>query len=155
MNINDILDREGLYLASNDKRVLAYIIDDIIVSFIITIAFYEQIVSLNGDMKATLQLFAELVSYIVVLAIAYHTIFTALYGGSIGKILCKIKVIRVDTLDKPNYLQSFFRSFIRIVSANFFLFVPLLFIFVDVFRRAVHDMVMQTIVIDVSIPQDI
>ncbi|RDU58307.1 RDD family protein [Helicobacter sp. MIT 99-5507] len=155
MDIGEILDREGLHLASNDKRILAHIIDDFIVSFIIFIAFYEQMMSLNGDIKALQQFVVKLVPYIILLAIIYHTIFTALYGGSIGKILCKIKVVRLDTLDKPSYLQSFYRSFIRTISANLLLYIPLLFAFVDNFKRAFHDIVMQTIVIDISIPQDI
>ncbi len=155
MNIQEILDREGLFLAKNEKRVLAYIIDDFIITSIIFIAFYNQIISLNGDIQAIRQLFIELISYIMILAIAYHTIFTAMYGGSIGKIICKIKVIRIDTLDKPNYIQSFYRSFIRVISSNIFFYIPLLFSFVDIFKRTLHDIVMQTIVIDVSIPQDI
>lgn len=155
MGIQEILDREGLFLAKNEKRVLAYIIDDFIITSIIFIAFYQQIASLNGNMQAIRQLFVELISYIIILAIAYHTIFTAMYGGSIGKIICRIKIIRIDTLDKPNYIQSFYRSFIRIISANLFFYIPLLFAFVDTFRRAFHDIMVQTIVIDISIPQDI
>lgn len=155
MDIGEILDREGLHLASNDKRILAYIIDDIIISSIIFIAFYGQIMSLNSDIKALQQFFTQLIPYIILLAIAYHTIFTALYGGSIGKILCKIKVVRIDTIDKPSYLQSFYRAFIRVISANLLFYIPLLFIFVDSFRRAFHDIVIKTIVIDISIPQDI
>ena len=155
MDIKEILDREGLYLASNVKRVLAYTIDDIIISSIMLVAFYGDIKSLNGDMQAIQQLFVELVPYIMILSIIYHTIFTALYGGSLGKILCKIKVIRIDTLDKPNYLQSFYRAFVRVISTNLLLYIPLLFAFVDTFRRAFHDIVVHTIVIDVSIPQDV
>ncbi len=155
MDIQETLDREGLHLAENKKRVLAYVIDDFIISFIIFIAFYEQFISLNENIKAIQKLSIELISYIMVTTIIYHTIFTALYGGSIGKIICKIKVIRVDTLDKPNYIQSFYRSFIRVISGNLVLYIPLLFAFIDTFKRAFHDIAIQTIVIDTSIPQDI
>ena len=50
MNILDILDREGLRIATDDKRLLAFFIDEIIIGLIIFAGFYEQISSLNGDM---------------------------------------------------------------------------------------------------------
>lgn len=154
MNIMEVLDREGLQFASNKKRILAFIIDDIIISLLIFVAFYNQIMAQNGDVEAINKLFTDIMFYVLTIRIAYQTIFTALYGGSIGKIICKIKIIRIDTIDKPNWLQSFVRSFVRSIS-ELFLYIPLLFAFADPFKRALHDILMKTIVIDVSIPQDI
>ena len=155
MNIGEILDREGLHLATNDKRIAAFVIDNLIMSFILFLAFYEKMMEISGDIEALNRFIISIAPYMLLLAIIYHTIFTALYGGSVGKILCKIKIVRLDTLDKPSYLQSFFRSFIRVISENMLLCIPLLYAFVDEYKRTLHDVMIQTIVIDISIPQDI
>lgn len=154
MDILEILDREGLRISSNKKRILAFIIDDLIISLLVFIAFYSQIMAQNGDMMAINALLTSMMFYIVALRVAYQTIFTALYGGSIGKIICKIKIVRIDTIDKPNFLESFGRSLIRVISELLF-YIPLLFAFADPFKRALHDILIKTIVIDVSIPQDV
>ncbi|RAX54288.1 hypothetical protein CCY99_04560 [Helicobacter sp. 16-1353] len=154
MDILETLDREGLQIASNQKRILAFIIDDLIISLIIFIAFYNQIMEQNGNMEAINNLLANMMLYIIILRIAYQTLFTTLYGASIGKIICKIKIVRIDTIDKPNFLQSLGRSIIRTISEILF-YIPLLLAFADPFKRALHDILLKTIVIDVSLPQDI
>ncbi|RDU64143.1 RDD family protein [Helicobacter sp. MIT 14-3879] len=155
MDILETLDREGLTLASNNKRFSAFIIDDIVVALIIFIAFYNQISEFNGDVAKIIHLMSNIFIYIVCFRIIYHSFFTAIYGASIGKIICKIKIIKVDTLDKPNILESIIRSVFRIISSEFLLYIPFIFILSDKFRRGLHDMLINSIVIDVSIPQDL
>ena len=154
MNIENTLDREGLRIARDDKRILAFVIDDIIISLLITAVFYNQIIALKGDMEGVRNLFSDMFIYISVIIILYQTIFTSMYGASIGKIICKIKIIKIDTLDKPNLFESFFRSLLRSVGCSL-LYIPLLIAFATPLRRAMHDIFSKTIVIDVSIPQDI
>ena len=153
MNLMDILDREGLRIATDERRILAFFIDEIIVSLIIFVGFYEQIATLNGDMTRIQTLLTSAFFYIIILKIAYHSTFTAIYGASVGKILCKIKIIKIDTIDKPNVIEAISRSALRIL-AEMLLYIPLLIAFADPFRRAMHDLLVKTIVIDVSIPQD-
>lgn len=154
MNIDDILDREGLILAPNNKRMLAFIIDSILISLVVFLAFLQQITSIGEDSIAIRDMATNMVSYIALITIIYHTIFTNVYGASIGKIFCKIKIVKVNTLDKPNFIDSLIRSILRVVG-EWLLYIPLLFIFADKYRRALHDMIVKTIVIDVSVPQDI
>ncbi len=153
MNILDILDREGLRIATDDKRILAFVIDDIIIGLIIFMGFYDSLMILEGDIKKITELLSSAFLYIITLKIAYHSIFTAIYGASVGKILCKIKIIKIDTLDKPNIIEAISRSMLRIL-AELLLYIPLLIAFADPFRRAMHDLLVKTIVIDVSAPQD-
>ena len=153
MNLMDILDREGLRIATDERRILAFFIDEIIVSLIIFVGFYEQISTLNGDMTRIQTLLTSAFFYIIILKIAYHSTFTAIYGASVGKILCKIKIIKIDTIDKPSVIEAISRSALRIL-AEMLLYIPLLIAFADPFRRAMHDLLVKTIVIDVSIPQD-
>lgn len=154
MDIENILDREGLRIARDDKRILAFVVDDIIISLLITAVFYNQIMALKGDLEGVRNLFSDMFLYITVIIILYQTIFTSMYGASIGKIICKIKIIKIDTLDKPNLFESFLRSFLRSVGCSL-LYIPLLIAFATPLRRAMHDIFSKTIVIDVSIPQDI
>lgn len=149
MDIMEILDREGFRIASDSKRILAFWIDEIIISTIIFIGFYEQITALNGDMEKVRLLLSNAFLYIIILQIAYHSVFTAIYGASIGKILCKIKIIKIDTLDKPQILEAILRSSIRILS-TILLYIPLLVAFADPFRRAMHDIIVKSIVIDIK-----
>lgn len=149
----DILDREGLRIATDERRILAFFIDEIIISLIIFVGFYEQIATLNGDMTRIQTLLTSAFFYIIILKIAYHSTFTAIYGASVGKILCKIKIIKIDTIDKPSVIEAISRSSLRIL-AEMLLYIPLLIAFADPFRRAMHDLLVKTIVIDVSIPQD-
>lgn len=154
MDILETLDREGLRLAPDTKRILAFVIDDIIISLIVFLALSPQIAELNNDIEKIKDLISSFFMYIVTLKIVYHSIFTAIYGASIGKIIFKIKIVKVDTLDKPNALDSIIRSTFRVLS-EFLFYIPLLIAFGDPFRRAVHDLLVKSIVIDVSIPQDI
>lgn len=154
MNILDILDREGLRIATDDKRLLAFFIDEIIIGLIIFAGFYEQISSLNGDMAKIQSLLSSTFLYIIILKIAYHSTFTAIYGASVGKIICKIKIIKIDTLDKPSIIEAISRSSLRIL-AEMLLYIPLLIAFAEPFRRAMHDLLVKTIVIDVSAPQEL
>lgn len=153
MNILDILDREGLRIATDDKRILAFLIDDIIIGVIIFVGLYDNLMNLNGDIKKITELLSSAFLYIVALKIAYHSIFSAFYGASVGKIICKIKIIKIDTLDKPSVIEAISRSILRIL-AEMLLYIPLLIAFADPFRRAMHDLLVKTIVIDVSMPQD-
>lgn len=153
MNLMDILDREGLRIATDERRILAFVVDEIIISLIIFVGFYEQIATLNGDMTKIQTLLTSAFFYIIILKIAYHSTFTAIYGASVGKILCKIKIIKIDTIDKPSVIEAISRSSLRIL-AEMLLYIPLLIAFADPFRRAMHDLLVKTIVIDVSIPQD-
>lgn len=158
MDILDILDRNGLRLAPDSKRILAFIIDDIIATTIVFLAILPQFANINADDIEQLSsqisdILTNAFLYIIILKILYHSVFTAIYGASIGKIICKIKIVKLTTLDKPNVLDSIIRSTVRILS-EFLLYIPLLVAFGDTFRRAVHDMIIKSIVIDVSVPQD-
>lgn len=154
MNLMDILDREGLRIATDERRILAFFIDEIITSLIIFVGFYGQFSSLNGDFEKIMATLSNAFLYIFVLKIAYHSVFTAFYGASVGKILCKIKIIKIDTIDKPSVIEAISRSGLRIL-AEMLLYIPLLIAFAEPFRRAMHDLLVKTIVIDVSAPQDL
>ena len=84
----------NLQLASMRSRALAYIIDDLLVTLIIIMIFWESIYAISEDTEALMYLLkAELVTPLIILKIIYHTFFVWYFGATIGKIVAKIRVI--------------------------------------------------------------
>ena len=149
MDIMEILDREGVKIASDSKRICAFWIDEVIISLIIFLGFFEQIRAIGGDFEEINDLLSSAFLYILFLQIAYHSVFTALYGGSVGKIICKIKIIKLDTFDKPQIVDAILRSTIRTIS-TILLYIPFMIAFAEPFRRAMHDFIIKSVVIDIK-----
>jgi uncharacterized RDD family membrane protein YckC len=121
MDLEEKLNREGFTPSTFAKRVYAYSIDELLVSMIIFAAFYNQFISVAGDMMALLAVTNLMIFYFIILKTAYHTIFIHLYGKTIGKMVARIRAVDIYLLDNPSWRQSF----IRAVLLNF-LFVTIL-----------------------------
>ncbi len=144
--IIDKLNREDLKSASIFKRIVAMSIDDLLVSLVIIIAFagsfanaktYEQILLLTN----------ELFGYVFIVYTLYHWIFIALYGKTIGKMIMKIRVVDIQTLDNPSWLRSFIRSVIRNFDEMFF-YLGMAYALLDPLNRAVHDIIGKCVVVE-------
>lgn len=146
----DRLDREGLKIASFGKRVIAYIIDDIILSLVISIAFVliNQDANLSDPVELINLLSAAYVP-ILLLYIIYHTLFTYLYGASLGKMLCKIAVVDESLLDKPNLIQSLVRAIFRQLSYMAF-FLGFAWALGNDLRKTWEDYIAKTLVIELA-----
>ena len=142
---NDLA-RENLSIASSFKRAKAYVIDDLLISLIVFIAFYDTI-SNENDILIILQTINSAVISIMFLKIAYQILFIYMYGATIGKMFCKI--ITVSTLDlaKPSFNQAVIRSVIRIFSEALFYF-GFIIAFLNPYKQTWHDKLAKTIVID-------
>ena len=76
----------------------------------------------------------------------YFTGFIAAHGKTPGKALFRLQV--VDALGrKPDLAKSFFRAMILIFSICL-LFIPLAYVFINPQRRAFHDMIADTYVVE-------
>ena len=149
-NIQDTLDRENLYIAPLDRRFWAYVIDSVLISFLIFVINFNTIAELSmqsiKDSTKALQEMPLLALEVYVLGFLYQGLFTFLYGASLGKMALKIRVISVDLLDSPNALYSFWRAFLREVSQVVY-FIPFFFAFGDRLKRTLYDRASRTIVI--------
>ena len=75
----------NLQLASMRSRALAYLIDDLLVTIIIMMIFWESISAVSEDMDAMMYLLkTELVTPLIILKILYHTFFVWYFGATIG-----------------------------------------------------------------------
>ena len=139
----------NLQLASMRSRAFAFVIDDLLVTAIIMIIFWESIVALSSDIEAMMFLMkTDLVMPLIALKVIYHTFFVWYYGATVGKIIAKIRVIDVNSWGKVSLFSSFLRSIGRIFSEMFF-YVGFLIGFFNEGRRTFHDITGKTLVVNV------
>ncbi len=139
----------NLQLASMRSRAFAYVIDDLLVTLIIMIIFWEKIYALSDDADALMYLMkAELVMPLIFLKVIYHTFFVWYYGATIGKIVAKIRVIDANHWGRVSVFSSFLRAVGRIFSEMFF-YVGFLIGFFNDGRKTFHDITGKTLVVNV------
>ena len=144
--IEEILDRENKSLASIQKRLLAFLIDEIIISILIIFIIWDKVkgASSNEEMIYIVQSF---IIEMFIIKVIYQSFFINIYGASIGKILTKTKVISLKTLDKPNLFDSINRAFFRAINDFIFYIGFFIAIFNDE-KQSLHDKTANTIVIN-------
>lgn len=139
----------NLQLASMRSRAFAFVIDDLLVTAIIMIIFWESIIALSNDMEAMMFLMkTDLVMPLIALKVTYHTFFVWYYGATVGKIIAKIRVIDVNSWGKVSLFSSFLRSIGRIFSEMFF-YAGFLIGFFNEGRKTFHDIIGKTLVVNV------
>ena len=138
----------NLQLASMRSRALAYIIDDLLVTLIIIMIFWESIYAISEDTEALMYLLkAELVTPLIILKIIYHTFFVWYFGATIGKIVVKIRVIDANEWGRVSMFSSFLRAVGRIFSEMFF-YIGFLIGFFNDGRKTFHDFTAKTLVVN-------
>ncbi|EAI4456819.1 RDD family protein [Campylobacter upsaliensis] len=147
-NLQDKLDREGLKVASFFKRALAYTIDEFLLSCIVFVIFFNEFQKMSDPLEAV-RILGNFSLGLFVLQFSYHAIFTALYGASLGKMICKIIVIDEGILDKPNWGQSCLRALIRQFSGMAFM-LGFAWALGNNLRKTWQDYLARTMVIDVA-----
>lgn len=144
--IENILHREGLTLADTKKRAMAFFIDEMLLSFLLITALYDNFAS-AANIEEWINVTNQFVLEYMLMKIVYQAFFVMQYGASIGKIIMKIKVIEIRTLDNPNVLSSLNRAIFRVISEMFFYF-GFLWGMMDPARQTWHDKTAKTLVID-------
>jgi uncharacterized RDD family membrane protein YckC len=152
-------------IASSQKRIVAFVIDDIIVSFLFVAIFFDQMASLFSPEFINENLLVnspEMTQHIVngvtlflkenflvfmLIKIIYHTFLVWHNGMTFGKYLLKIKTIDEQSGETPDFLRSLLRATVRIFS-EFILYVGFLLAFVNPKVQTLHDKVSGVIVVD-------
>mgnify|MGYP000132607930 FL=1 len=139
---------EDLQLASMRSRAFAFVIDDLLVTFIVLVIFWENIVAAQDNIDAMMYLVkVDLVMPLIILKVVYQTFFVWYYGATIGKIITKIRVIDVNSWDRVSLFSSFLRSGGRIFSEMFF-YAGFLIGFFNDGRKTFHDITGKTLVVN-------
>ena len=139
---------DNLQLASMRSRALGYVIDDFLVTIIIMMIFWEDIISVSQDMDALMYLLkAELAFPLIMLKVIYQTFFVWYYGATIGKIVVKIRVIDANKWGRVSIISSFLRAVGRIFSEMYF-YIGFLIGFFNNGRKTFHDITGRTLVVN-------
>lgn len=145
-DIETKLDREGLTLTPIKTRAYAYMIDDLLISMLIFISF-PSIFDGTLSNEAIISLIQSILFEVMLIKILYQTIFVTLYGATVGKIVMKIKIVEVSTLDKPRFVVALNRAVFRIISQLFY-GLGFLWGFFNPEKQTLHDKTARTLVIN-------
>lgn len=133
-------------IAVPKKRVGAFVIDDLVVSFLFMVIFWSQISSLRTIDEINFFL-AENFLIIVMIKILYHTFFVWQSGMTLGKYAMKIKVVVLKTGAIPPLHTAAARAALRIVSETFF-YLGFVMAFFNPMVQTLHDKLTGCVVID-------
>ncbi|MFY9143368.1 RDD family protein [Sulfuricurvum sp.] len=145
-NIDSLMQREHLSLASIRQRAAAFGIDELLLSVIMIIILWDAI-SKADTFEAMIAVTNSFLLEYMAIKIIYQTFFTMQYGASLGKIIMKIRIIELTTLSNPSFLSAFNRSVFRVVSEILF-YLGFVWALLDPYRRSWHDRTARTLVID-------
>lgn len=145
MQQNSIQNQEQIALPK--KRVGAFVIDDLVISFLFLVIFWSQIASLRTVEEINLFM-TENFLIIVSIKILYHTVLVWQSGMTVGKYLMKIKVVTLQTGTIPPLHIAAARASLRIVSETFF-YLGFAMAFFNPMVQTLHDKLTGCVVVDV------
>ncbi|MBN2782191.1 MAG: RDD family protein [Campylobacterales bacterium] len=145
--IEKILRREEITLASTRSRALAFFIDEMLLSILLIVALWDSFSAAN-NVEEMINLTNMFVLEYMAMKIIYQAFFTMKYGASIGKIVMKIRVLEIATMNYPNVLSSLNRAIFRVISEMLF-YLGFLWAFFDPARQGWHDKTAKTLVVNV------
>lgn len=138
----------NLQLASMRSRAFAFVIDDLLITFIVMAIFWESIVALSDNPEALMVFIkSDLVTPLIMIKVIYQTFFVWYYGATVGKIIAKIRVIDASEWNRVSIFGSFLRSVGRIFSEMFF-YIGFLIGFFNEGRKTFHDIAGKTLVVN-------
>jgi uncharacterized RDD family membrane protein YckC len=150
----------SLPIATSQKRIAAFVIDDIMVALFLFVIFYDQLMVIASHLPSVLtpesieafkhemrQFSVNNLLLIVTLKVLYHTVPVWQNGTTLGKYIMKIRVIDFKTESNPSLIQAFLRALLRIGSEVFF-YLGFLMAFMMPFKQTFHDKLSNCVVVD-------
>lgn len=113
---------DNLELATIGSRVKAFVIDDILITLVFIMLYWEKF-SATDDMMALLMIMNEGVYQVLLLKFIYQGLFVWYYGATLGKIFAKIRVIDYNHFGRVSLFSSLLRSFLELSVRCFFILV--------------------------------
>ena len=144
--IQNALHREGMTLASIQKRSFAFFIDEMLLSLILIIALWDRF-SPNMNLEETIVLTNTFILEYMLMKIIYQAFFVMQYGATLGKLAMKIRIIEIQTFANPNVLVSLNRAIFRVIS-ELLLYLGFLWGVLNPSHQAWHDLTAKTLVVN-------
>jgi uncharacterized RDD family membrane protein YckC len=145
-DIENILHREDLTLAPISKRSVAFFIDEMLLSFILIVALWDSFVNAQ-TVEQLIEVTNSFVLEYIMMKIIYQTFFLMQYGATLGKIVMKIRVIEIESLQNPNVVVALNRAIFRVISELLF-YLGFLWAMFDPTRQGWHDKTAKTLVVN-------
>lgn len=145
-DIENLLHREEMTLAQINKRAIAFLIDELLLSFVLILAIGDSFFEAK-TVEEMIMLTNTFVLEYMGMKILYQSFFVMQYGATIGKIVMKIRVIDIKTLQTPNVLVSLNRGVVRVISELFF-YLGFVWGMMDPSKQTWHDKTAKTLVIN-------
>jgi len=144
--IEQILHRENITLASIKKRSLAFFIDEMLLSMLLIFALWDSFITAQSTEEIIMLTNSFVLEYMM-MKIIYQAFFIMQYGATLGKMAVKIRVIEIKTLANPNVLVSLNRAIFRVISEMLF-YLGFLWGMMNPSRQTWHDLTAKTLVVD-------
>ena len=144
--IENKLFREELTLADTKKRAIAFFIDELLLSIVLILSLSDSF-SNAKNMEEMILLTNSFVLEYMAIKIIYQAFFVMQYGASLGKIVMKIRVIEIATMQTPNVLSALNRAIFRVISEMLF-YLGFLWGMLDPARQTWHDKTAKTLVVN-------
>ena len=141
------LHSEGLNLASINNRAVAFTIDEILISALFAVIFWDKLSAIK-DPQEIIKYSQSLFVYIMAVKVIYQSVFVYMYGATLGKLAMKIRVIESQYMGLPTIQESILRAVMRVVSEMVFYF-GFVVAFFSPLRLTWQDRVSKTLVVDV------
>ncbi|RXJ60203.1 RDD family protein [Candidatus Marinarcus aquaticus] len=141
------IETKNLELASFISRAIAFIIDDLLITLVVVVLFWEQVNATNGELLNLLMIMNDNLGQILLMKFVYQGFFIWYYGATIGKIVVKIRVVDYDNFGRVSFGAAFIRSFFRLISEMFF-YVGFMLAFFTQGRQTLQDKIGKTLVIN-------
>lgn len=145
-DIEKILLRENITLADIKKRALAFVIDEVLLSFLLVIALWDSFSSAKNIEEMILLTNSFVLEYMV-MKIVYQAFFVMQYGATIGKLMLHIRVIEIKTLQNPHIVSALNRGIFRVISEMLF-YIGFVWGIMDPARQTWHDKTARTLVVN-------
>ena len=147
-------------IASTQKRMVSFMIDDFVVAVFLFIIFYTPIMEIASHIpivltpealegfKVEMNLFSsQNLIVILLLKVLYHTFFVWQNGMTLGKYIMKIRVLEMNSDITPSLQKSLLRAVLRIVSEVFFYLGFILAFFMPL-KQTFHDKLSSCVVVN-------
>ena len=138
---------DNLELASYGSRIKSFIIDDLLLTIITIIIFWQPISNTNGDFMSVIAILNQAFLQILILKFLYQTFFIWYYGATLGKMAAKIRVIDFDHYGRVSLGSAMMRAMIRIVSESIF-YLGFFLSFFSESKQTLHDKIARTLVVN-------
>lgn len=141
------MNNQDLELASISRRIFAFLIDEILVTVLVYLVFWDSLIASSTNVEDLAVVVAGLLIPVLIIKFLYQTVFIWYYGATVGKIILKIRTIDYNHFGRVSLSNSIIRSAGRIAS-EYFLYIGYIVALLTEGRQTFHDKIGRTLVVN-------